>query len=108
MHPNHAQNAALMQGMIDMYGRFTAHDYEREVQALLERPDLRPLLRQIRCPTLVLSGRQDPLCAPELSQSIAAQIPEARLEILDECAHFPTLEQPAAVTRALVRVLCPG
>lgn len=94
-----------MQGMIDMYGRFTEQDYEREVQALLRRPDPRPLLKEICCPTLVLSGREDPLCAPELSQSIAAQIPAAHLEILDECAHFPTLEQPAAVTRALQRLL---
>jgi len=105
VHPAHVQNTALMQGLTQMYGRFSAEDYEREVKALLQRPDPRPVLAQIRCPTLVLSGREDPLCAPQLSESIAAQIGGARLEIFDECAHFPTLEQPEAATRALSELL---
>ena len=103
VHPRALADASLMRGLQEMYSRFTPQDYEREVHALLQRPDPRPLLAQIDCPTLVLSGRDDPLCTPEQSQSLASQIRGAVLEIVDACAHFPSIEQPEAVTHALVR-----
>ncbi len=105
VHPARQQDTALMQGLERMYARFTPEDYEREVKALLQRPDPRSVLAEIRCPTLVLSGREDPLCAPEQSQALAAQIAGATLVIVEECAHFPSLEQPRAVTQALTRLL---
>lgn len=105
VHPARQKDAALMQGLAQMYARFTPEEYEREVKALLERPDPRPLLAGIRCPTLVLSGREDPLCTPEQSQSLADAIAGATLAIVEECAHFPSVEQPQAVTQALIRLL---
>ena len=108
LHPARLKDAALMEGLKQMYSRFTPEEYEREVHALLERPDPRDVLGQIRCRTLVLSGRDDPLCAPEQSQSLAAQIAGAQLAIIDECAHFPTVEQPQAVTSALAPLLRAG
>jgi pimeloyl-ACP methyl ester carboxylesterase len=105
LHPSRLKDAALVEGMTQMYGRFTPEEYEREVRALLERPDPRDVLSQIRCRTLVLSGRDDPLCSPEQSQSLAGQIPGALLAIIDDCAHFPTVEQPQAVTGWLTRLL---
>jgi len=53
----------------------------------------------------VLSGAADPLCTPEQSQSLAQGIAGAEALILEDCAHFPTLEQPELVTRALARWL---
>jgi len=108
LHPSRLQDATLMEGLIQMYCRFTAAEYEREVRALLQRPDPRAVLGQITCRTLVLSGREDPLCTPEQSAALAAQIPGALLAIIDECAHFPTVEQPQAVTPWLTRLLRSG
>jgi pimeloyl-ACP methyl ester carboxylesterase len=105
LHPARLQDPVLMAGLTQMYERFTPEEYEREVRALLQRPDPRPVLSQITCRTLVLSGREDPLCTPEQSQLLAAQIPGAMLAIIEACAHFPTLEQPAAVTAGLLRLL---
>jgi pimeloyl-ACP methyl ester carboxylesterase len=65
------------------------------------RPDNAALLASIRCPTLVIVGREDVLTPPELSQDIARGIAGARLEIIRECGHLSTMEQPAAVNRAL-------
>jgi len=36
-----------------------------------------------------------------LAEEIAAGIPGARLEIIPECGHLSSLEQPEAVNRAL-------
>jgi len=105
VHPKHCEDAALMRGLTQMYSRFTPEEYECEVRALLQRPDPRPVLPTIKCRTLVLSGREDPLCTPEQSQAISAQIAGSQLAILDECAHFPSVEQPQAVTEWLARLL---
>jgi pimeloyl-ACP methyl ester carboxylesterase len=73
----------------------------RQHAAIMGRADNRPLLRSIRCPTLVIVGREDVLTPVELAQEIAEGIPGAKLEIIPDCGHLSTLEQPVAVNRAL-------
>ncbi len=75
--------------------------FKRQQAAIMGRPDNRPLLPSINCPTLVLVGREDALTPPELSQEIAAGIPGAKLEIIPDCGHLSTMERPEAVNRAL-------
>jgi pimeloyl-ACP methyl ester carboxylesterase len=65
------------------------------------RPDNRPLLASIRCPTLVLVGREDALTPVDLAREIAAGIPGARLKIVPDCGHLSTMERPDAVNHAL-------
>jgi pimeloyl-ACP methyl ester carboxylesterase len=69
--------------------------------ALMQRSDNRPLLPGIKCPTLVIVGREDALTPLALAEEIAAGIPGARLEIIPDCGHLSTLEQPDAVNRAM-------
>ena len=75
--------------------------FKRQQTAIMSRPDSRPFLPSIACPTLVLVGREDALTPVELSQEIAAGIPGARLEIIPDCGHMSSLERPEAVNRAL-------
>jgi pimeloyl-ACP methyl ester carboxylesterase len=75
--------------------------FKRQEAALIGRPDNRPLLASIRCPTLVLVGREDALTPVEQHREIAAGISGAMLEIVPDCGHLSTLEQPEAVSRAL-------
>ena len=71
----------------------------------MARPDNRPLLPTIACPTLVLVGRDDALTPPGLAQEIPDAIPGVRLEIIPDCGHLSSLEQPDAVNSALRRWL---
>jgi pimeloyl-ACP methyl ester carboxylesterase len=73
----------------------------RQHAAIMSRPDNRPLLASIKCPTLVIVGREDALTPPELAQEIATGIPGAKLEIIADCGHLSTLERPEAVNRAM-------
>jgi pimeloyl-ACP methyl ester carboxylesterase len=75
--------------------------FKRQQAAIMGRPDNRPLLASIRCPTLVLVGREDALTPVDLAREIAAGIPGAKLKIVPDCGHLSTLERPAAVNRAL-------
>ena len=75
--------------------------FKRQQEAIIARPDHRPLLAGIRCPTLVLVGEQDALTPPELAQEMAEGIPGAALHVVPHCGHLSTLEQPETVSRAL-------
>ena len=78
-----------------------AEALERQHAAIMGRPDNRLFLASIRCPTLVIVGREDALTPPELAQEIARGINDAKLEIIPDCGHLSTMEQPTAVNRAL-------
>ena len=75
--------------------------FDRQEAALIGRPDSRPLLPSIRCPTLVIVGQEDALTPVEMAREIAKGIPGAKLVIVPDCGHLSTLERPKAVNRAL-------
>jgi pimeloyl-ACP methyl ester carboxylesterase len=75
--------------------------FERQERAIIGRPDSRPDLPAISCPTLVLCGRDDAPTPPHLHEELADGIPGARLCQIDRCGHLSTLERPEAVTRAM-------
>jgi proline iminopeptidase len=58
-------------------------------------------LREIQVPTLILAGRYDFLFPTEHQVALAAGIPHARLEIIENAGHNPHMEQPAAVQRLI-------
>lgn len=69
---------------------------------LLEsRPDSRPSLAAISCPTLLVAGRQDRVTPPELLEEMHGLITNSRLETLPACGHYAALERPRAVTKLL-------
>lgn len=69
--------------------------------ALLNRPDSRPSLYDIRVPVTILCGGQDRICRPDQANALAENISSAELHILDACGHLAPVEQPARVTALL-------
>lgn len=45
-------------------------------------------LHLVQCPTLVLAGGQDVLCATTASKEIADRVPDCELKIYEEASHF--------------------
>src|SRR6266511_2078053 len=68
----------------------------------LHNPKLRGRLRRISAPTLVVAGAQDGLVPLAHAETYAAEIPGARLEVVEGAAHWLPFEQPEALA-ALVR-----
>ncbi len=68
----------------------------------LHNPKLRGRLRRITAPTLVIAGAQDGLVPTVYAETFAAEIPGARLEVMQEAAHWLPFEKPDELT-ALVR-----
>jgi pimeloyl-ACP methyl ester carboxylesterase len=105
LHPNHRGRQDLIDIQIRM-GRDVGSDgFIRQEAAITKRIDSRPHLANIRVPTLVLVGDRDPLTPPERAQEMAEAVPGARLVVIPDCGHASTLEQPEAVSAALVEWL---
>jgi len=57
--------------------------------------DLRLDAPRITAPTLLIHGAADPLMPLAAARALAALIPGALLQVLDDCAHTPFLSRPA-------------
>jgi proline iminopeptidase len=66
--------------------------------------DLRPTLRRLSLPALVIAGRQDPI-DPGMQYEIHLALEKSRLVILERCGHFSWLEQPEALYAAIRQFL---
>ena len=100
--PAHAGNPALVQLMDSMARSVGAAGQSNQQAAMLARPDSHADLARVRVPTLLMCGRQDRVTPLADHQAMAACVPGAHLEVIEDCGHLSTLEQPEAVTRALV------
>jgi pimeloyl-ACP methyl ester carboxylesterase len=102
VHPNRCGDVTLRAVVRAMAEETGAEAYLRQQQAIIGRPDSRPMLGAIQCPTVMLVGEQDRGTPPELAREIAAGIAGALLVVVPDCGHLSTLERPQAVTKALV------
>ena len=66
--------------------------------------DLRPMLPNIKAPTLVLAGRHDPATPLQGHEFIREQVPEADLVVLD-ASHLANVEKPQAYADAVLEFL---
>jgi pimeloyl-ACP methyl ester carboxylesterase len=101
LHPRQL-DSPLQRELASMIERCQPGAFAAQVEALLHRPDAEGLLGTIQCPTLVLCGRQDAWSPLARHEELARRIPGARLVVIDDCGHMSSVEQPAAVTRALL------
>jgi len=105
VHPSRREDASLRQLVYDMGDDVGVEAFVRQQTAMISRPDSRPMLAGIKCPTLVLSGDEDNTIPNSLSVEMANNIHNAKLVILPDCGHLPQPEQPKATADALVEWL---
>jgi pimeloyl-ACP methyl ester carboxylesterase len=101
VHRDRHGDAALKRVVRTMAEDTGAQAFLRQ-QPIIGRPDSRPGLAAISCPTLVLVGDGDEATPPELAREIAAGVPGSRLVLIPRSGHLSTLKQPEAITQALV------
>jgi len=73
--------------------------------ALVRRDSVVDGLRSVEVPALVIVGDEDASLPPALSREIADALPNASLEIITGSGHLSALEQPDAVTNAMLAFL---
>jgi 3-oxoadipate enol-lactonase len=70
--------------------------------------DLGGRLGTISVPTLVIAGADDPAAPPDQAELIRDSIPNASLEVIPDAAHLANIEQPEAITQAILDHLSPA
>lgn len=59
----------------------------------LPRFDVRPALPGITVPALIVTGRHDRITPPSQAETMAALLPNARLEIFEDSGHMTICEE---------------
>ncbi len=104
-HPERTGGGAHVRALRLMIEEAGYAGLRNQQKAFANRPDSRPILPDIACPTFVLCGRDDLVTPLEMSEEIADGIPGAELAVLDACGHVPMLEWPEKTTGLLRRWL---
>lgn len=77
----------------------------RQTMALTIRRSYLESLHHIHCPTHLMTGANDTVCPIDRHREISDRIPHAKLSVIENCGHISTLEQPGAVSNALLELL---
>jgi pimeloyl-ACP methyl ester carboxylesterase len=102
VHKNRQNDEALKRLVRLMAEETGPEAFVRQQRAIMTRPDSRPTLAAIRCPTLGLVGEGDQLTPPDLAKEIHGLVAASRLVVVPDCGHLSAIERPAAVTQALM------
>lgn len=100
IHRDRLSDAALTGTIREMAHATGLDAFGRQQEAMISRPDNRPLLSEIRCPTLIIVGEQDALTPVKVAIEMNNAISDSTLVTLPNCGHLATLEAPQPVSQA--------
>lgn len=95
--PKNRSNEMLKAVLTHMALSTGVEGYANEQNVIMSRPDSRPDLPKISCPTLVFGGTEDALTPPESMKEIADAVPNALHAAVAGAGHLSPLEAPSAV-----------
>ena len=102
LHPKNAEKQELRETILNMALNVGIDGFFNQVKAQLGRPDSTKDLQNIKCPTLIITGREDNICPLKLHEDMAEAIPNSTLKVIEECGHLSTLEQPNLVNNTII------
>ena len=96
--PARLADTALIEAIVQMFERKPVGIFQRQIKALLARPDATEVLRQVRVPTLVMAGEFDAWASPQQHQDMADLIPaRPPMQVVTGSGHMMMMEKPATV-----------
>jgi pimeloyl-ACP methyl ester carboxylesterase len=101
VHPDRLKDGVLMASILQMFERKTADDFERQIHALLNRPDATSVLKNLKIPTALVCGQQDAWSPPSQHLAMQQHAPHSSLHLIPNAGHMAPMEQPEALAQAL-------
>jgi pimeloyl-ACP methyl ester carboxylesterase len=101
VHPARREDAPLLSVVRRMAADTGQAVFLRQQRAIMGRADSRLSLGDIKVPTLLIRGAEDGITTAAHQEEILAGIAGARLEVIEDCGHLPTLERPQTTNRLL-------
>lgn len=102
LDPARVSDAALMAELKAMVLRAGPDVHERQIRALVGRPNASAYLRDITCPVLLVTARQDSWSPIAQHEEIGAAVKESELVVIEDAGHFAPAERPAETTAAII------
>lgn len=93
-----APDNAAFAGYRNMLVRTTLEGYIGTCTALRDA-DFTEETKRISVPTLCMVGEQDGSTPPSLVEELCALIPKSQYELIADCGHIPSIEQPEIVVQ---------
>jgi pimeloyl-ACP methyl ester carboxylesterase len=103
--PARTGDTALMNELTAMVLRADAEQHERQIRALIGRPNASAYLKDITCPVLLVTARQDGWSPIAQHEEIGAAVGDSELVIIENAGHFAPAERPAETTAAIMEWL---
>jgi 2-hydroxy-6-oxonona-2,4-dienedioate hydrolase len=107
--------ACISEEMIDIrYAIYSSPGYSETMEKILclQNPETRSRnmltaeeLSRIRARTLVVWTDHDPIAGVQVGREMARLIPDSRFELMQGCAHWPQVEQPAQFNKLQLEFL---
>ena len=105
IHSSHLKDDKLTDIIFGMAGRVGREGFIRQQIAIMDRADSRPLLPSIKIPVQLICGREDQITPVDVMREIADGIPGSKFDVLQDCGHLSSLEQPEKVNGVIIRWL---
>lgn len=104
VHPDFLGDPDLIERVLAMFERQSADTFERQIRALLSRPDGSDVLRSLNVPTLLMCGAQDAWSPPAQHEAMQALVASAwvHLDLIEHAGHMAPMERPAEVAASLL------
>ena len=101
IHKSRLGERALVDRVLNMADAVGRDSFVRQQQAIIDRPDNREFLAEIKCPTVVIVGEQDVLTPVKVAEEMHNGIAGSTLEVIPDCGHLSTMERPEKVNQIL-------
>jgi len=101
VHPDRLNDTELCGRILDMIASKTPEIFERQILALIHRPDGGEVLKRIQCPTTFICGRQDGWSPLERHYEMAELVPGSEVIPIEDAGHMSTMERPEAMSAAM-------
>ncbi|MBN1484209.1 MAG: alpha/beta hydrolase [Chloroflexia bacterium] len=73
----------------------------------MRRTDLRPELASLKVPALIIHGSEDDIVDPDQAEIFEQiHVPMAQVVVMENCRHFPFMDDPQTFNRILLDFLC--
>ncbi len=101
LSPARLSDTELVAGLRAMVLRAGPDVHERQIRALIDRPNASAYMAELGCPILLVAARHDGWSPLAQHQEIADAAPDTELVIVEDAGHFAPVERPAEVTAAI-------
>lgn len=105
VHPDRLADTPLIEAILQMFERKTAHVFAAQIEALIARPDATPVLQALAMPTLVACGRQDSWANTAQHEAMHQLARGSVLEIIEDAGHMAPMERPRETAAVIGRWL---